>query len=257
MEQTESYRRVFPVRLLERYEFAEVRNAAATLAGVSPEEFRHITTVLDQFSLTLQSLTDPGGNKGEIARRLDTAFRELGWREARHRTEARLTFRLEPWAGAGEKHAVERTFTYESVGHKVDNVHGRVALDVEWNAKDGNLDRDLANFRALHEAALIDVGVVITRHHERTKYAANRLAELAGRVRYTNKGRRIVLLGTTTTTNLEKLLPRLERGDGGGCPVLAIAITDRCYVPRADEPELPPFGGPMPVEGEAEAPEEG
>lgn len=34
--------------------------------------------------------------------------------------------------------------------------------------------------------------------------------------------------GTTTTTNLEKLEPRLTRGDAGGCPVLAVAITRRC-----------------------------
>jgi hypothetical protein len=35
---------------------------------------------------------------------------------------------------------------------------------------------------------------------------------------------------TSTTTNLDKLLPRMARGDGGGCPILAIAITARCLV---------------------------
>ncbi len=35
MEQTNSYRQVFPQGLLEKYEFAEVRNAATTLNGAS------------------------------------------------------------------------------------------------------------------------------------------------------------------------------------------------------------------------------
>jgi len=37
------------------------------------------------------------------------------------------------------------------------------------------------------------------------------------------------MLNTTTTTNLEKLLPRLTRGDAGGCPVLAIAISSNTF----------------------------
>jgi hypothetical protein len=36
-------------------------------------------------------------------------------------------------------------------------------------------------------------------------------------------------LETSTTTNLTKLEPRMTRGTAGGCPVLAVAITARCY----------------------------
>ena len=36
-------------------------------------------------------------------------------------------------------------------------------------------------------------------------------------------------LGTSTTSNFEKLVNRIERGDGGGCPILAIAITTKAY----------------------------
>lgn len=256
MDQTDTYRRVFPPELLERFGFAETRSAAAVLQGTSPAEYDDVVAVLRGFNLTLRSLTDAGGSKGEIARSLDLAFRTRGWREAGHTTETVMTMRLEPYRDAGEKKALERTVTYSSSGHKVDNVKGRVGLDVEWNAKDGNLDRDLANFRALYDAAVIDVGVIITRDHERTKYAANYLAEAANAIRYSPKGERIVLLGTSTTTNLEKLVPRIERGDGGGCPILVVAITDRSYRPKAGEPELPPFTAPVQVEGAAEPTEE-
>ncbi|WP_205409713.1 BglII/BstYI family type II restriction endonuclease [Pseudothauera hydrothermalis] len=37
-------------------------------------------------------------------------------------------------------------------GYLIDNVKGSVALDVEWNAKDGNLDRDFGAYRAWHAA---------------------------------------------------------------------------------------------------------
>ncbi|MDQ6839959.1 MAG: hypothetical protein M3137_16935 [Actinomycetota bacterium] len=33
--------------------------------------------------------------------------------------------------------------------------------------------------------------------------------------------------GTSTTTNLTKVLPRLTRGDGGGCPILVVSICAR------------------------------
>ena len=246
MELTKSHERVFSGELQARYIFAEVRNAAAALSGTNPVEFDHLGSVLTGFWLTLDSLTDPGGGKSDVAADLDLAFRHLGWREAGHTSKTLFRLNFSPWPPRTPA-LPPIEFEFETSGHKVDNFRGRVALDVEWNAKDGNLDRDLANFRALHDVGLIDVGVLITRHHERTKWVANYLADVGGRVRYDALGRRIVLLGTTTTTNLEKLLPRLERGDAGGCPVLAIAMTELCY--RAGEgdpvpPALPRAPGP-------------
>jgi hypothetical protein len=99
---------------------------------------------------------------------------------------------------------------------------GRIALDVEWNAKDGYLDRDLAAYRSLYEYALIDAAVIITRTQEDLR----RLV-LASEPESTK-------FNTTTTTNLDKLRPRMTRGDAGGCPVLAIAITSRCYTLKKD-----------------------
>lgn len=101
----------------------------------------------------------------------------------------------------------------------------RVALDVEWNAKDGNLDRDMGAYRALYDAGIIDAAVIITRTQEDLRTLASRLAFEAGHS-YADASRR---LGTTTTTNLVKLEPRMTRGDTGGCPLLAAAISARCW----------------------------
>ena len=240
MDLTDSYERCFPAGVLARYELVETRDAASVLAASDPDCFSDVVTVLEGFALTYDMLTKAGGNKGRVAEHFDRQFRELGWREAQHRIETTAVLILRPHRGAGEVSPIERRTSTSSPGHLVDNVKNKVALDVEWNAKDGNLDRDLSNFRALYDVGILSAGVIVTRHHVRTKYAANYVWRAAGNTaKLDKKGKELPLLSTATTTNLEKLRPRLERGDAGGCPVLAIAVTDRCYVPAPGDPVLP------------------
>ena len=47
--------------------------------------------------------------------------------------------------------------------HKIDNFKNRVGVEVEWNNKDPFFDRDLNNFRLLHQLDVLSVGVIITR----------------------------------------------------------------------------------------------
>jgi len=220
VDTTKSYLDVFPEEVLNRFDFAETRNAARILQATNPVEFAEINAVLTSFSLEGTDLTVPGGNKSDVAARLDHAFRQVGWRESRCDLEVGLHLRITPYRRAGETHTTERTETVRSEGYKVDNFKGRVALDVEWNAKDGNLDRDLAAYRVMYEAGLIDAAVIITRSQEDLRVLARSMG--------------VKKLDTTTTTNLPKLLPRLQRGDSGGCPVLAVAITARCMIEVAE-----------------------
>lgn len=215
MDLTDSYRRVFPPELLERYEMREVRNAAAVLQNTNPVEFDEIVEVLGRFELTREDVLTPGGSKGRVATKLDTNFREWGWREGRYDTTITSKLSLMPYRAAGEQSSRITESQVINEGYKTDNVKAGVALDVEWNAKDGNLDRDLAAFRSLYDSAIIDVGVMITRTHADLRSLGQKLGR--------------DFLKTTTTTNLDKLEPRLTRGDSGGCPVLAIAITARCF----------------------------
>lgn len=218
MDLTDSYSRAFPAAILKRYEFREVRNASAILANTNPDEFAELVAVLKRFALTRADVLNPGGNEGDIAKRLNRAFRDRGWREGRHDTRITSALSLMPYRPAGETRArVVETEVFNE-GYKVDNVKAGVALDVEWNAKDGNLDRDVSAYRALYDAAIIDSSVLVTR----TVNDLRALGKKLGRDRY---------LSTTTTTNLEKLEPRMTRGDAGGCPLLAIAITARCFKP--------------------------
>lgn len=215
MDLTASYERVVPAPVRDRYEMREVRNAAAVLAATSPAEFADLVGVLDWFSIEEADIVDPGRNKSDLAARIDDRFRRLGWREGRHDVTIESRLRLMPWSPAGEAGPVERTTSVVSEGYKMDNVKGRVAIDVEWNAKDGNLDRDVSAYRALYDAGIIDAGVIITRTQDDLRAWAVELDDATTK------------FGTTTTTNLEKLQPRLTRGDGGGCPILAVAICRR------------------------------
>lgn len=216
MDLTESYSRVFPKDILRRYEMREVRNAAAVISQTNPAEFASISRILKEFALTRDDVLSPGKNEGKIAKRLNREFRDSGWREGRYDTRITSSLRLMPHRPAGERKPMVVQSEVVSEGYKVDNVKGEVALDVEWNAKDGNLDRDVSAYRSLYEVGIIVAGVIVTR----TQQDLRELGAELGRPKFLN---------TTTTTNLEKLGPRLTRGDAGGCPLLAVAITARCY----------------------------
>jgi hypothetical protein len=90
-------------------------------------------------------------------------------------------------------------------------------LEVEWNNKDPFYDRDLNNFRMLFELRAIDVGIIITRS-----------TALQGVFR--SLGREIQTKYGASTTHMSKLLPRMEGGGGGGCPIVAFGIRRSAYV---------------------------
>ncbi len=216
MELTSSHDTVIPSGVRARYLWRETRNAAAVLSASNPEQFADLVAVLDGFRLYDSDILVAGGNRGQIAIRLDAAFAERGWDAVRINTASRLEGRRKSRSFGRDYDDLFLTQEVRNEGFEVDNMKGRVALDVEWNAKDGNLDRDLAAYRALYDLGLIDVAVIVTRDH-----AAIR--DLAGTTLGSEDAFR--RLGTTTTTNLAKLEPRLTRGDGGGCPILAVGIT--------------------------------
>ncbi|MSO70458.1 MAG: restriction endonuclease [Alphaproteobacteria bacterium] len=187
-----------PENLRHLYHVHEWRNATGILQTACPEEWADIVAVLRDFRLLRSEVTAEGGNRSPISRRLDTAFSQRGWAE-RNFTTAIL---------------VDERRTY-SPTHAVDCFKGRVALEVEWNNKDPFFDRDLNNFRLLFDLRAIDVGVIVTRGSE-LQQIFNKLG----------KGKSY----GSATTHHEKLVPRLDGGGGGGCPVLAFGISERLYV---------------------------
>ncbi len=194
-----SVERFVPADILERYAVYDWRNGLAVLKHANPNEWEDILTMLRGFELRHSEIAEPGGRKSKIADRLDNGLRERGW--IAKRFDTRITV-------DGTEHP--------SPTHEVDMFKGRVALEVEWNNKDPFFDRDLNNFRLLFDLRVIDVGIIVTR--------ATPLQSL-----FVEVGRDKQSYGSSTT-HLDKLLPRMEGGGGGGCPVVAIAITRATYV---------------------------
>jgi hypothetical protein len=187
-----------PADIVARYEVHEWRNGLAILAAAHPKEWRNILEVLRGFTLLKSDVMKPGGSKGLISSKLDTHFTQLGWIEKKFDTKI-----------------VVDSAEHIAPTHKVDCYKDRVALEVEWNNKDPFYDRDLNNFRLLFELRAIDAGVIITRCSE--------LQQIF------NKLGRGPSFGNSTT-HMAKLLPRLEGGGGGGCPVVVFGIRGAAYV---------------------------
>lgn len=205
-------RRFVPDDIAERYEVYEWRNGLAVLSVACSEEWSDILTVLREFRLRHTDIATPGGRKSLIADRIDGAFKARGWREKRFDTRIVVD-------------GVERV----SPTHEVDVFKNRVALEVEWNNKDPFYDRDLNNFRLLFDLRVIDVGIIITRCTE--------LQSL-----FIEVGRDRQSYGSSTT-HMEKLLPRLEGGGGGGCPVVVFGIRRTAYVDDRPVPFAESEGG--------------
>jgi hypothetical protein len=191
-------RSVVPSDVAALFEVHEWRNGLAVLSAAHPEEWKDILTVLKGFRLRKSDILKPGGAKGLIASSLDSHFTKLGWIEK----------------GFDTRIVVDKA-EFVTPTHKVDCYKNRVALEVEWNNKDPFYDRDLNNFRLLFELRAIDAGIIITRCTELQKIF--------------NKLGRGKSFGNSTT-HMGKLLPRIDGGGGGGCPVVVFGIRDTAYV---------------------------
>lgn len=231
MIETFTYENVFDAGILQRYRFMETGSATRIAEAVCPEEFSDVKDVLSRFVLTSRLLLTRGGNRGPIARTIDGAFHRRGWMEARVDLYKR-TFLFpgqnapaaqgDPFGAYANDHLVSETYQQ---GYSVDNVKGRVSLDVEWNPKDGNLDRDFAAYRAWHDEGLIDLAILITRIHEDSRDITDEAwAEFIKKHPRYSREKQLVSYRTTTTANFEKARERVLRGDLGTCPILVVGI---------------------------------
>jgi hypothetical protein len=194
---------------------------------VCPAEWADITHVLATFALDPAQWLKAGGNRGEIARVIDGMFAARGWREMRVdlHTHGVLYTSQNATTPFGQLPVVKQE------GYLVDNFKGRVVLDVEWNAKDGNLDRDLSAYRAWHEAGVISAAVLITQDRLPLKALAHTLwdAYQSTLPAAQRTSRLPIDLGTSTTTNLEKAALRVRRGVMGTCPLLVVAASPNTW----------------------------
>lgn len=251
MDLTNSFqdRSIVPIALQKKYSFVEVRNAAAVISSSCPKEWEQVITYLKKYKLQTHELMTPGGSKSLVVASLENLFYADGWLETRvdteqivykvsKRTGERTPIKLTEYDTKGRLQInevapqVDISSTFQE-GYLIDALKGRLAIDIEWNAKDGNLDRDISAYRAWYDLGLIDGAILITKEMNScrnlvTKIWSDYQSQLPKD--HTDKNKKIpVDLGTTTTTSLEKARERIKRGDAGGCPILIVGLTERCW----------------------------
>lgn len=180
------------------YEIHEWKHASAILMQDFPREWKEINEVLTEFRFMKSWITVGGGRKSKVAEAVDSRLYARGWIEKQFET-----------------HVVVDETQLDSPTHKIDCFKNRVALEVEWNNKDPFYDRDLNNFRLLFDLRAISVGVIITRCDD----LQDIFDEIGRGSSYGN-----------STNHLSKLLPRIDGGSGGGCPILVFGIKKTLYV---------------------------
>ena len=188
---------IIPEVVRENYEIHEWKHACAILASDFPEEWQDIIDLLTNFRLCRSWISVGGGRKSGVSDAIDSFLYERGWREKEFATSVKVDENI-----------------MNSPTHKIDCYKNKVALEIEWNNKDPFFDRDLNNFRLLFDLRAISVGVIITRCDD--------LQDIFDKL---GRGKSY----GASTTHMSKLIPRIEGGGGGGCPVLVFGITKRLY----------------------------
>jgi hypothetical protein len=191
---------VIPKRIRDKYHIEERGHASAILAGDFPSEFADIIDCLDAFVLRKSHVLTPGGGRSPISSALDGFLHERGWHEKSF--DIKITIEGNP---------------VPIPTHKIDNFKNEVGLEVEWNNKTEFYDRDLNNFRLLKDLRVLAVGVMITR-----------MSELQNLFNKLGKGASY----GASTTHWDKLIPKVDGGGAGGCPLLLVGMGMQCYDPH-------------------------
>jgi len=191
-----------PNDILRYYRIEERHHAISILSSDFPNEFWDIIACLRNFKLKQSDILTPGGQRSPISKTLDGYLQNTcgGWKEKQFDVQVQID-----------------GYTRQMPTHKIDNFRNSIGVEVEWNNKTEFYDRDLNNFRILWEYGVISVGVIITR-----------VTELQDIFKALGKGSSY----GASTTHWDRLMPKVNGGGAGGCPLLLIGVTPECYDPH-------------------------
>lgn len=189
------------------YRYGVTRYADIILREALPARFADLVAVLSGFRIDVDELTRGGGSRATQTIRFDNLLHQRGWGK-RNVTIAKL---------------IDDTLIHSTRGHEIDMFgvgsfdapYPGVAVEMEWNNKDLFFDRDLVNFSALHREGALAIGVIVTR--------GPTLQKFIGPVITTGQHVTSKKYGTSTT-HWDKLIPRINLGGGGECPLLVVGI---------------------------------
>ena len=187
------------------YRYGVTRYADVILRTGFPELYRDLVEALEEFEINIGEILTGGGGRASHTRRFDESLYKRGWQK-RNVTITKL---------------IDDKPVHRTRGHEIDVFASRsdgeypgIATEMEWNNKDPFYHRDLTNFMALHKEGVIAVGVIVTRGPG-LQAKLDGLAA-SGHIEKSKYGK--------STTHWSKLIPIVNLGGGGECPLLLVGI---------------------------------
>ena len=199
----------------EGYEYAATRYADVILQQSFSMRCADLVATLVDFQPTLMELRTGGGGRAVFVKRFDDSLGNT--REDGRMVWGKQNITIEKSVSL-DGNEVRRGRTR---GHEID-MFGRgtlaqplpgIAVEMEWNNKDPFFDRDLNNFEALHREGAIAIGVIVTRGPRLQDAIAHTVRSKDGGLKYGQ-----------ASTHWNKLVPKVNLGGGGECPLLLIGI---------------------------------
>ncbi len=206
---------MLPESLRMKYEIYSFNHAIEILTQAYNKEFAETVDALDNLNIMMSDLIKSGGNESAIPKKLSEILRPLGWQEVKISGDLLVILRTRN-PSSETQHTIKNYID----GHNIDYVKGKVALDMEWNSKDQTFDRDLYAFRTFYECGVIACGIIITRSER-----LNQVFAQAG----------ILHKYGASTTWMGKLIPRIQSGRHGGCPLLVFGILPNAITDWRDD----------------------
>jgi hypothetical protein len=227
------------------YEMYFTRFADSIINDHFSEAQNELAEILTRFQIQESQIIRGGGGLSTITQTLGGLLVQKDWKKKNIQSEHHVGGRIL----TSESHEVDHYKSFEQ---------GNIGLEIEWNNKDPFYDRDLENFRKLHQIGELSVGIIITRGaslQEELRHVIRRflesiypftleqlinngisLSDLAKTSinRFIPLAKEAALERITSTiynskygaatTHMDKLLLRLNRGVGNPCPFILIGI---------------------------------
>jgi hypothetical protein len=226
------------------YEVQFTRFSDSILGDHFKDAINDLNVILSSFYIHESQIIASGGGLSTITQTLGKLLVEREWIKEIIQSEHHVKGRKL----TSESHEVDH---YKSFGQ------GNIGLEIEWNNKDPFYDRDLENFRKLHQIGELSLGIIITRGtslQDELYYVIKRFLEsiypfdmnkLLGHLSLSDNAKATIskliplekedslnrITGIiysskygAATTHMNKLLLRIERGVGNPCPCILIGI---------------------------------
>jgi hypothetical protein len=182
-----------------RFDQQPYYHALEILSTAFPTEYDQLCEWMETFTFQRSEIESGGGARSNISKRIDDFFLARGWSKKNFDIGAQIDGKVT-----------------SSETHTIDNYKNKIGIEVEWNNKTEFFDRDLNNFRHLHQHSALSVGVIITRSSSlQTIFNDLGIGKKYG----------------ASTTHFDKLLQKAERGLAGTCPLIILGIKKECYRP--------------------------